>query len=98
MKHYFESTRKMISLNPRIVLPAHGPPNFNPLPLLNTYLKHRQEREDNILQCYNSGHRSLDEIVRNVYSDVPEHMWPVAKSNIDLHLQKLEAEGKLSKL
>ena len=27
MTRYFESTRKMIDLDPKLVLPAHGPPN-----------------------------------------------------------------------
>jgi len=85
----------LIALNPRVAYPAHGPPNFAPVQLLETYLKHRQAREDAILSAYNAGKHTLDDIVKVVYGDVPESMWPFAKSNIALHLTKLKEDGKI---
>ncbi len=34
---------------PKLIIPAHGPPNYEPLRLLATYLDHRQARENQIL-------------------------------------------------
>jgi len=95
MYDYFKSTHLMLELNPRIVLPAHGQPNFSPIELLNYYLTHRQQRENAILECYKSGKVTLDEIVRTVYTDTPPQMWPAAKHNIELHLRKLQKEGRI---
>lgn len=98
MQDYFATTHLFISLNPRIILPAHGPPSFNPIPLLKTYIKHRQEREDAILACYLAGHTSLNEIFKIVYQNVSPELWKRAKSNILLHLKKLSNEGKIPRI
>lgn len=44
MSQYFETTKYLISLEPTIAIPAHGPPNFEPVKLLKDYLQHRQKR------------------------------------------------------
>jgi len=49
MLAYFNTTHKFISLQPTLVIPAHGPPHYDPIRLLNSYIEHRQAREDQIL-------------------------------------------------
>jgi len=95
MKQYFETTKNMIAMNPRVALPAHGPPNYFPVQLLNTYLRHRQDREDKIFQAYQSGHTTIEGILQVVYGDTPKALWPAASSNISLHLAKLRDDGKI---
>eukprot|EP01116_Phalansterium_solitarium_P001813 TRINITY_DN11627_c0_g1_i1.p1 TRINITY_DN11627_c0_g1~~TRINITY_DN11627_c0_g1_i1.p1 ORF type:complete len:447 (-),score=108.22 TRINITY_DN11627_c0_g1_i1:212-1510(-) len=95
MSDYFDSTRYLIALNPRVALPAHGPPSYDPIALLNQYIAHRTDREQRILKCYEAGNHTLDSIVQVVYSDVPQQLWPYAKSNILLHLRKLEKDGRI---
>jgi glyoxylase-like metal-dependent hydrolase (beta-lactamase superfamily II)/8-oxo-dGTP pyrophosphatase MutT (NUDIX family) len=96
MQQYFQTTRDLIELKPRIIFPSHGPPNFNPVKLLNQYIQHRQEREDAIFDAIKTGNKTLDTIVETVYQDVPEQMWEFAKSNIKLHIKKLKNEGKVA--
>lgn len=98
MQQYFKTTKHMIEINPRVALPAHGPPNYTPVNLLNTYLKHRQYREDKILEAYQNGYTTLEAILQVVYGDVPNILWPAALSNISLHLVKLCDDGKLCDL
>ncbi|MHA2501881.1 MAG: MBL fold metallo-hydrolase [Candidatus Kariarchaeaceae archaeon] len=94
MTRYFESTRKMIDLDPKLVLPAHGPPNFAGRRLLEKYLEHRTDRENRILASINGGAKDFDQIIQDVYQDVPAKMWEVAKRNIKLHVEKLVEEGR----
>ncbi|MHA2100672.1 MAG: MBL fold metallo-hydrolase [Candidatus Kariarchaeaceae archaeon] len=94
MKQYFETCEKLIELEPKLIIPAHGPPNFNPIKLLKNYISHRLEREAAILSAIESGSHSLDDIVKVVYQDVPQAMWEFAKSNIILHVRKLVDENK----
>lgn len=94
MINYFDTCHNLIDLNPKIAIPAHGPPNFNPTKLLKTYIAHRLERESAILSAIENNNHTLDEIVKVVYQDVPEEMWEFAKSNILLHIRKLIAEKK----
>jgi len=95
MREYFDTTRHLISLGPRLALPAHGPPIYKPVHLLNAYIKHRQERENSIFAAVQQGCVTEEEIVRLVYKDVSPEMWEHAKSNIRLHLRKLQQDGKL---
>jgi len=96
MSDYFETTRKFIALNPRLALPAHGPPNYTPVKLLHQYLQHRQERENSILAAVQQGYTTPESIVPIVYKDVDQDLWEWAKSNIALHLRKLTQEGRIA--
>ncbi|MCH8905835.1 MAG: MBL fold metallo-hydrolase [Candidatus Heimdallarchaeota archaeon] len=98
MTKYFTSTQMLIDLQPKLVYPAHGPVNFNPVKLLKYYIKHRTQREISILQAVNNGAMTLDDIVKTVYVDVSRELWEFAKTNIKLHLEKLFEEGRINEL
>lgn len=91
---YLFRFRHLISLQPRVALPAHGPPNFSATALLETYLKHRQAREDAILAVLKTGRTKIDDIIQEVYKDTPPHLQKIARSNVELHLRKLKTESK----
>ena len=78
-----------------LLLPAHGPPCFRPQTLLEYYLAHRAKREEAILKSIVDGSASVQDVLRDVYSDVPEAMWSYAARNIELHIEKLVHEGRL---
>lgn len=94
MKSYLETCDRLIELEAKLIISAHGAPNFNPVKLLKTYISHRLERENSILAAIENNHHSLDAIVKEVYQDVPEAMWEFAKSNIILHVRKLVNENR----
>lgn len=96
MSEYFTSTHTMIDLNPKLIIPAHGPPNFAGKQLLQKYLAHRTERENDILSSIQNGAITMNDIVRDVYQDVPEKMWEFAKRNIKLHVDKLVVENRIT--
>lgn len=52
-------------------------------------------REELVLNAYNEGKRSLDEITKAVYADINEKMLPWAKRNVYLHLLKLQHENAI---
>ena len=92
MSDYLNTCQKLIDVEAKLIIPAHGPPNFNPTKLLKTYISHRLERESAILSAIENDKHTLDEIVEVVYQDVPQEMWEFAKSNIILHIRKLVNE------
>lgn len=49
MRTYLETTRRFLDLQPALAVPAHGPLSYDPVPLLQSYIAHRQAREDQIL-------------------------------------------------
>jgi glyoxylase-like metal-dependent hydrolase (beta-lactamase superfamily II) len=44
MSTYLESTKRLIELNPKLVIPAHGGICRTPISLLNQYIEHRLQR------------------------------------------------------
>ncbi|TFK34886.1 Metallo-hydrolase/oxidoreductase [Crucibulum laeve] len=93
------------------VYPAHGPVLKNGKEVISTYIKHRLEREAQVLQVL-STNAPADEavgttsepqwstwlVVKNLYASYPESLWLPAARGIDLHLRKLESDGLVERV
>ena len=95
MEDYLTSLRRMRNLGPRALFPAHGPATKNAVAKLDEYLQHRLRREDRILQTWRAGRRVPREIFAEVYDDVPPIAQPLAERQIQAHLERLRATGKI---
>ena len=51
---YMKSLKKILTYNPSIVYPAHGAVVTDPVNHIEYYIKHRNERESQILQAIQS--------------------------------------------
>ena len=95
LKQYLESLRLAASLNPKRLLPGHGPIVENPPALIDQYLKHRAERDEQILRAVRQGARTPGEIVREVYARLAPELEPAAEQTVVAHLIKLRDEGRV---
>jgi ribonuclease/clavin/mitogillin len=93
MKKYLESLRKVIALNPKVVLPSHGI-GLGGVDILVKTLEHRLMREEQVFKLQSEG-RSVIEMLDIIYTDLPDNLKPYAKANIDSHLFKLKEEGRI---
>jgi recombination protein RecT len=80
------------------ILPAHGHvlggPGDEALAVIERLRAHRLAREARLLaamQAQPTG--SLDDWLAEVYADVPERMWPVARRSLLAHLERIQALG-----
>ncbi len=96
MAQYMDSLRRLIELPVGMVFPAHGPASPAGRKLLEKQLARRERRERAILQAFRDGHRPVEEIVREVYQDVPEDMHHLAAFNVRAVLDKLIDEGAIA--
>jgi glyoxylase-like metal-dependent hydrolase (beta-lactamase superfamily II) len=96
---YLESLRKMSTLEPTALLPAHGGVIKEPQAILSFYIEHRLMREKKVLDALKArGKPSRPRhLVADAYSDTPKHLWPLALRSIEAHLIKLEREGTIEK-
>ncbi|HSW15184.1 MAG TPA: MBL fold metallo-hydrolase [Solimonas sp.] len=94
MGRYFDSLRKIIALKPQVILPSHGAA-LGTVHRLQETLKHREARELQILELHEQG-KSVDEMLPMVYAGVDKFLWPLARMNIESHLDKLRDEGRLA--
>ena len=92
LSNYLESCKMVGDLNPRVVVPAHGPLNYQAKQMMQQYIDHRMKREKAIQACVDKGLTTPQQIVEVVYKETPKELWPSAMSNISLHLKKLDKE------
>jgi endoribonuclease LACTB2 len=93
MKKYFDTLEKIIILNPRAVFPSHGI-GLGGTSILERTLEHRKTREQQILQLHING-LTEEEMLKVIYAEIDERLWPYAKKNISKHLEKLRNEGRI---
>jgi glyoxylase-like metal-dependent hydrolase (beta-lactamase superfamily II) len=94
MAAYLASLRRVAALDPARMLPAHGAPIDRPLELVTTYLAHRQEREDQIVDAMRDGHSTVEAIVARVYAALPDAFAGAARDTVLAHLVKLDHDGR----
>jgi glyoxylase-like metal-dependent hydrolase (beta-lactamase superfamily II)/8-oxo-dGTP pyrophosphatase MutT (NUDIX family) len=94
MATYLDSLRRMQALPVTALFPAHGPSMANAKARIQEYLDHRLARERMILEAWKAGTREPAEIVKAVYTDVPEAMHALAERSVIAHLDKLREEGR----
>lgn len=94
MGRYFESLRKIIALEPQAIYPSHGIALGSVYRLRET-LTHRELREKQVLALHHAG-RSVAEMLPLIYADVDPRLLPLARLNIESHLDKLREEGVIA--
>ena len=93
---YMDSLRLLQAEPIELICPGHGPWVTDPAAKLAEYVEHREMRERRLLAALKRGERSREALLAEVWDDVPDEVRPVAALVMEAHLQKLEAEGRLS--
>ena len=78
-----------------VICPGHGPPVWDPQSKLDEYLDHRTDRENRLIMSLKAGRRTVDELLDDVWSDVPAALRPAAAVTLAAHLDKLDEEELL---
>ncbi|HEX9412676.1 MAG TPA: MBL fold metallo-hydrolase, partial [Ktedonobacterales bacterium] len=94
---YMASLRRLLALDLRQILPAHGPAIEAPSELLEYYIAHREQREEQVLAGLRAGATSILALVAAIYADVDPALHPVAARSVLAHLLKLEREGRVAR-
>jgi glyoxylase-like metal-dependent hydrolase (beta-lactamase superfamily II) len=94
MRKYFASMQRMIDLAPAVIVPSHGGP-LGGVHYLQKTLDHRRAREAIVRKLHDTG-RSIDEMLDAIYVDLDVRLRPLARRNIESHLDKLREEGVVS--
>jgi len=94
LAQYLASLRRIRALQPRRLLPGHGPVVLDPVALLDDYLRHRTEREAQVLELLQSGATSVDAIVQRLYTQLHPSVVRAAADSVLAHLIKLRDEGR----
>ncbi|KAL9714698.1 hypothetical protein Ac2012v2_001356 [Leucoagaricus gongylophorus] len=106
---YLQSLNKMLQYGEndatgyRTLYPCHGPVVKNGRELISTYIKHRLEREEQVLEVLRKEPTEGTSwttwaIVKVIYASYPEDLLLFAARNIELHLTKLEEDHCINRV
>ena len=93
MAKYMKTLERVIALKPKVLFPSHGI-GLGGTGILAKTLEHRKIREEQVLSMTKAG-KDPQEILSELYSDIPLALHKYALMNIHSHLTKLKNEGLL---
>lgn len=94
LAEYLDSLRRVRDLAPSRLLPGHGPIIDNVDEIIDEYLKHRAEREQQVLDALANGPKTVDEIVGRIYTGLQPSVVSAAADSVLAHLIKLRDEER----
>ena len=95
MTQYIESLRKLLKYDIDLMLPAHGPPITDACKRIEDLIRHRIEREAQVIVLLGKGKTTVKEIVAEIYPELTGFLYAVAQGQVYAHLVKLEQDGKV---
>ena len=102
MADYFDSLKKLLDRNEDTYWPTHGGPRLEPRAFVRAFLTHRKMREAAIETRIIKGDRKIQDIVKNIYSDVDPRLHPAAAMSTMAHIEhliereRIKTDGELS--
>jgi glyoxylase-like metal-dependent hydrolase (beta-lactamase superfamily II) len=97
LSEYLASLDRLLRLNPARALPAHGPVIEDPHALIHYYIKHRADREVQVLEALSADRTTVDAITTQIYPALIEALVPMARESVLAHLHKLERDGRVKR-
>jgi glyoxylase-like metal-dependent hydrolase (beta-lactamase superfamily II) len=94
MSDYMDSLRRVRDLHPLTIHPGHGERVADAASLIDEYIKHRIEREAQVLDAarYHATSFVPMDLVPNIYAGYPVEVYPLAAWTVEAHLEKLALE------
>ena len=93
---YLSSLARVRALDATTLLPGHGDPVSDPAAIIDAYVAHRRERDEQIVAAVSAGHGTVAEIIARVYPTLAAELRWAAEETIVAHLQKLVREGRVA--
>jgi glyoxylase-like metal-dependent hydrolase (beta-lactamase superfamily II) len=97
MKAYLQSLERLLEFPVNLILPGHGPLVGKAEDKIREYIRHRQVRENQVLNALRNGRNTIGDITETIYVDVSAALKRVAEFSVQAHLEKLIDEGRVKK-
>jgi len=93
---YLESLRRIVALAPRAVLPGHGEPMGDPLPLIRKRMTFHEARAERILKWVGPGPTTPWQVVERLFPALPPTQAFLGVSEVVGHLDLLAERGQVA--
>ena len=95
MALYLRSLERLKAFDTAVMLPGHGRPVEDVARKLQELIDHRHEREEQVLRLLADGKTSPRAMLGAIYPELDRRIIPMALRQIEAHLAKLHAEGRV---
>jgi glyoxylase-like metal-dependent hydrolase (beta-lactamase superfamily II) len=95
MTDYLKSLERLLGFDISLILPGHGPMVGKAEAKIREYIKHRLEREQQVLAALRAGRNTIGDITQMIYVDVSAALQRVAEFSVQAHLEKLARDGRV---
>jgi glyoxylase-like metal-dependent hydrolase (beta-lactamase superfamily II) len=95
MTDYMKTLERLLGFDISLILPGHGPLIGKPEAKIREYIKHRLEREEQVIEALRSRRNTIGDITQMIYVDVSPALQRVAEFSVQAHLEKLLREGRV---
>lgn len=95
MGSYFRSLEKLLPRPDTIYYPTHGAPIRDPHPFVRAFIQHRQDRERQIAAAIAAGARTIPDMVKIMYANVPLHLHGAAARSVLAHMHHMADTGRV---
>jgi glyoxylase-like metal-dependent hydrolase (beta-lactamase superfamily II) len=89
MQDYLNSLKKLLLRDDEIYYPTHGKPIKNPTDYVENLLKHRLNREQDIINAIKSGSNHINQMIKTIYPELPLYLHDAASKTLLAHLIRL---------
>jgi glyoxylase-like metal-dependent hydrolase (beta-lactamase superfamily II) len=96
MTDYLKSLERLLGFDISLILPGHGPLVGKPEAKIREYIKHRLEREQQVIAALRQGRETIGDVTQTIYVDVSAALRRVAEFSVQAHLEKLMHEGRVT--
>ena len=97
MTDYMKTLERLLGFDISLILPGHGPLIGKAEAKIREYIKHRLEREQQVLAALRAGRQTIGDITQMIYVDVSASLQRVAEFSVQAHLEKLMREGRVKR-
>ena len=95
MTLYIQSLEHLLTLDSSMIAPGHGPVVDRPQFKLEALIRHRVDRERQILDLLQDGSRTVEDLLTAMYAELDHRLHRSARNQIRSHLIKLERENRV---
>jgi len=90
ISEYLASLNRLRSLRPEIIYPAHGPPFTDPDAAIESYIRHRETRLEQVREVTRDGENDADAITDRIYgASLEPALRPFAVAAVEAYLAHL---------
>lgn len=99
MSDYVDSLRRVRALQPLTILPGHGERVDEAPALIDEYIDHRLQREEQIRVAAQGRPAFMPmDLVPTLYAGYPVEVYPLAAWTVQAHLDKLARDGSIERV